>query len=81
LTIKALELNDEDGQEIPAKGITGSITIEEKPKLTRLELSGAPPACFKVGDTFDLKKLTLKGYDQYGKPPSFATRHNGRNYF
>jgi len=68
LTIKALELNDEDGQEIPAKGITGSITIEEKPKLTRLELSGAPPACFKVGDTFDLKKLTLKGYDQYGKP-------------
>lgn len=74
LEIKGLGLNDEEGKDIPAQGVNGSITIEEKPNLTRLELSGDPPVSFRAGDAFDLKKLTLKGYDQYSKPYDLANK-------
>jgi hypothetical protein len=43
-------------------------SAKEAPRLTKLELSGAPPADFKVGDTLDLSELTLKGFDQFNQP-------------
>lgn len=43
-------------------------SAKEAPRLTKLELSGAPPADFKVGDKLDLSELTLKGFDQFNQP-------------